>query len=132
MAGVLYRLGRLCATHRYVAAVTWIAIAIAVVLIANAAGRQTSNNLSLPGTNSTAATDLLDAELPKQANGTNPVVLEASEGQKLTSGSNRNAVDDAVKSLERNRYVRSAISPLSREGKTRSARTSGSATSQCC
>jgi uncharacterized membrane protein YdfJ with MMPL/SSD domain len=28
MAGVLYRLGRLCATHRYVAAVTWIAIAI--------------------------------------------------------------------------------------------------------
>jgi putative drug exporter of the RND superfamily len=117
MAGVLYRLGRLCAKHRYVVAVAWIAIAIAVVLIANAAGRQTSNNLSLPGTNSTAATDLLDAELPKQANGTNPVVLEASAGQKLTSGSNRNAVDDTVKSLERNSYVRSAISPLSREGK---------------
>src|SRR5918994_4906402 len=117
MAGVLYRLGRLCAKHRYLVAVAWIAIAIAVVLIANAAGRQTSNNLSLPGTNSTAATDLLDAELPKQANGTNPVVLEAPQGKKLTSGSNRNAVDDTVKSLERNSYVRSATSPLGREGK---------------
>src|SRR5918994_581219 len=45
------------------------------------------------------------------------LVLEAPQGQKLTSGSNRNAVDDTVKSLERNNYVRSAISPLSREGK---------------
>jgi RND superfamily putative drug exporter len=117
MAGVLYRLGRLCATHRYVVAVTWVVLAIAIVLIANSAGRETSNNLSLPGTNSTAATDLLDAGLPKQANGTNPVVLEAPQGQKLTSGSNRNAVDDTVKSLERNQYVRSAVSPLSREGK---------------
>jgi putative drug exporter of the RND superfamily len=117
MAGVLYRLGRLCATHRYVVAVAWVVLAIAIVLIANSAGRETSNNLSLPGTNSTAATDLLDAELPKQANGTNPVVLEAPQGQKLTTGSNRNAVDDTVKALERNQYVRSAISPLSREGK---------------
>jgi RND superfamily putative drug exporter len=97
--------------------VAWIAVAVAISLVANSVGRETSNNLSLPGTNSTAATDLLDAKLPKQANGTNPVVLEAPQGQKLTSSSNRKAVDDTVKSLERNRYVRSATSPLSREGK---------------
>jgi putative drug exporter of the RND superfamily len=97
--------------------VAWVAVAVAISLVANSVGRETSNNLSLPGTNSTAATDLLDAKLPKQADGTNPVVLEAPQGQKLTSSSNRKAVDDTVKSLERNRYVRSATSPLSREGK---------------
>ena len=59
----------------------WVVAAIAIAMVANTAGRETSNNLRLPGTNSTAATDLLDAELPKQANGTNPVVLEAPQGQ---------------------------------------------------
>ena len=117
MARVLYGLGRGCARHRRVVLVAWLAIAIAISLVANSVGRETSNNLSLPGTNSTAATDLLDAELPKQANGTNPVVLEAPQAQKLTSSSNRKTVDDTVKSLERNRYVRSATSPLSSAGK---------------
>src|SRR5918994_881428 len=117
MARVLYRLGAGCARHRRVVLVAWGAIAIAISLVANSVGRETSNNLSLPGTNSTAATDLLDAKLPKQANGTNPVVLEARQGDELTSSSNRKAVDDTVKSLERNRYVRSATSPLSSAGK---------------
>jgi RND superfamily putative drug exporter len=117
MAGALYRLGRGCARHHRLVVAVWIVAAVAIALIANSAGRETSNNLSLPGTNSTEATDLLDAELPKQANGTNPVVLEAPQGQKLTSSANRKTVNATVKSLERNRDVRSAVSPLSREGK---------------
>jgi RND superfamily putative drug exporter len=117
MARVLYRLGRGCARHRRVVLAVWVVLAVAISLVANSVGRETSNNLSLPGTNSTAATDLLDDRLPQQANGTNPVVLEAPQGQKLTSGANRKAVDETVKSLERNQYVRSAVSPLSRAGK---------------
>src|ERR671918_2746792 len=116
MARALYPLGRLCARHARVVIAAWVVLAVAISLVANSVGRETSNNLSLPGTNSTAATDLLDAKLPKQANGTNPVVLEAPQGQTLTSGANRKAVNDTVKSLERNRYVRSAVSPLSRAG----------------
>ncbi|MGH2993975.1 MAG: MMPL family transporter [Solirubrobacterales bacterium] len=115
MAGVLYRLGTACARHHRVVIAIWLVVAVAIVLVANSVGRETSNNLSLPGTNSTAATDLLDAKLPKQANGTNPVVLKTEQGT-LTSESNRKAVNATVKSLERDRYVRSAVSPLSREG----------------
>ena len=117
MARALYPLGRRCAEHGRLAVAAWVVLAVAVSLVANTVGRETSNNLTLPGTNSTKATDLLDDRLPRQANGTNPVVLEAPQGQRLTSGANRKAVDDTVKSLERNRYVRSATSPLSREGK---------------
>src|SRR5918994_3748970 len=117
MARALYPLGKASARHRYVVAAIWIVLAIGISLVANGVGRETSNNLSLAGTDSTDATDLLEAKLPKQANGTNPVVLEAPAGQTLSSGSNRNAVDATVKSLERNRYVRSATSPLSSTGK---------------
>src|ERR687897_1417116 len=98
MARVLYRLRAVSARHRRVVLVAWVAIAIAISLVANSVGRETSNNLSLPGTNSTAATDLLDAKLPKQANGTNPVVLEARQGAQLTSSSNPTAADGTVKS----------------------------------
>jgi putative drug exporter of the RND superfamily len=116
MAGVLYRLGRACARHRWMVVAAWIVVAVGISITANSVGRKTSNNLELPGTNSTAATDLLDAKLPKQANGTNPVVLEAPRGQKLTSTANRKTVNATVKSLKQERYVRSAVSPLSREG----------------
>jgi putative drug exporter of the RND superfamily len=117
MARALYPLGRVCARHGRLAIAAWVVFAVAISLIADSVGRETSNNLRLPGTNSTAATDLLDAKLPKQANGTNPVVLEAPQGEKLTDGSNRKVVNDTVKSLEREDDVRTATSPLSREGK---------------
>jgi RND superfamily putative drug exporter len=117
MAGVLNRLGRGCVRHHRLVVALWVVAAVAIAVVANSVGRETSNNLRLPGTNSTDATDLLDAELPKQANGTNPVVLEAPQGDKLTSSANRKTVNATVKSLERNHFVRSAVSPLSGEGK---------------
>ena len=51
-----------------------------VALAARAAGEQTSDNLTLPGTGSTRAQDLLKDNLPNQAYGTNPVVLKARTG----------------------------------------------------
>jgi putative drug exporter of the RND superfamily len=117
MAGVLYRLGSACARRHRVVALAWVIVAVGIAVAASAVGRKTSNNLELPGTNSTAATDLLDARMPQQANGTNPVVLEAPPGAKLTSGSSSKAVSRTVRSLERNQYVRSATSPLTSGGK---------------
>jgi RND superfamily putative drug exporter len=84
-------------------------------VISNAVGKPTSDDLTLPGTDSTRATNLLDRDLPAQANGTVPIVLEAAHGT-LTEGANRTAVERTVNSLEANRYVRSAVSPLSPQG----------------
>jgi hypothetical protein len=64
----------------------WILAVLA--LAGRAAGEQNSDNLSLPGTGSTKAQHLLAANLPNEAYGSNPVVLEASSG-KLTSGKNK-------------------------------------------
>jgi putative drug exporter of the RND superfamily len=115
MTGPLYHLGGFCARHHWPVIAAWILVAIALAVGSNAAGKQTSDNLTLSGTGSTEAQDLLQAKLPKQAYGSNPVVLEAEKG-KLTDSANKKAVDDTVKSLKNEPLVIRAVSPLSKEG----------------
>ena len=115
MSAALYAVARFCIRHRYPVLAAWIALVVAITLVANSVGKQTSNNLTLPGTGSTQAQDLLQDNLPKQANGTNPVVMETSTG-KLTTGRNEQAVKATVSSLKKAPHVISAVSPLSSEG----------------
>ncbi len=116
MTGPLYRLGGVCSRHHWPVIGIWLLLAIALVLGANAAGSQNSDNLTLPGTGSTQAQDLLQDRLPDQAYGTNPVVLKAGQG-KLTDSKNKKAVDNAVKSLRKNSLVIRAVSPYGKEAK---------------
>ena len=113
---MLYRLGHLVIRHKYLVAGAWVFLAIALTVFASSIGEKTSNNLTLPGTESTEATDLLDEYLPHQANGTNPVALRAPSG-KLTDSANSRVVRETVHSLERTDEVRSTVSPLSDSGK---------------
>ena len=99
MSGALYALGALLHPASLLVPVAWLALMVAFVAIANAVGKQTSNNLTLPGTGSTHAQNLLNDNLPNQANGTNPVVMEALHGT-LDAGANANAVKATVKSLK--------------------------------
>jgi putative drug exporter of the RND superfamily len=112
MSGLLYRLGHLCARHRLPVFVAWLVLAIGIVAIANSVGEPTSNNLVLNGTGSTQAQDLLDDNLPNQANGSNPVVIEAPTG-KVTSGKNKQAIQATAKSLRNAPHVIKAVSPFS-------------------
>jgi RND superfamily putative drug exporter len=93
----------------------WVVAAIALVAGSHATGDQTSDNLTIPGSGSTNATDLLQAKLPHQAYGTNPVVLQAKSGT-LTDSHNKKAIDDTVTSLKKAQHVIRAVSPLSGEG----------------
>ena len=115
MTGPLYRVGWFCTRHHWVVIAAWVLAVVALALGARAAGEQNSDNLSLPGTGSTKAQDLLQSKLPKQAYGTNPIVLEAGK-RKLTSSSNSKAVDATVKSLKKQTAVVRAVSPLSKKG----------------
>jgi len=115
MTGVLYGLGRFCIRRRLLVAAAWVVLLIAFVAFANAVGKQTSNNLTLPGTGSTDAQNLLNDNLPNEANGTNPVVMEAPHGT-LDAGANAKAVKATVKSLKQAPHVIGAVSPLSSQG----------------
>ncbi|HEX6115748.1 MAG TPA: MMPL family transporter [Solirubrobacterales bacterium] len=115
MSLFLYRLAHACVRHRKVVIPLWLVLIVGVVAGVQAVGAQTSDDLTLPGTGSTEATDLLDEYLPKEANGTNPVVFEATSG-KVTDSGRKQAIQDANKALEKAPDVESTVSPFSSEG----------------
>jgi RND superfamily putative drug exporter len=115
MTAPLYAIGRFCSRHHYPVIGAWLALAIALVAIGQASESKTSENLTLPGTGSTKATELLETDLPQQAYGSNPLVIEASAGR-LTEAKYAAAVAETAKKLEALPYVNSAVSPLSPAG----------------
>ena len=118
MTGPLYAIGRFCSRHHYPVIAVWVVLAIALVAISSAAGSKTSENLTLPGTGSTIATELLEENLPEQAYGSNPLVFKAPAGKKLTEPKYAAAIEESVKRLEALPGVNSAKSPLVEGSKT--------------
>jgi putative drug exporter of the RND superfamily len=115
MTGPLYAIGRFCSRHHYPVIGAWVVLAIVLVAIGQIGGSKTSENLTLPGTGSTKATELLEDNLPEQAYGSNPLVVEAKQG-KLTEAKYAAAVAETAKRLEAIPFVNSAVSPLTPAG----------------
>ena len=115
MTGPLYAIGRFCSRHHYPVIGAWVVLAIVLVAVGQIGGSKTSENLTLPGTGSTKATELLEDNLPEQAYGSNPLVIEAKQG-KLTEAKYAAAVAETAKRLEAIPFVNSAVSPLTPAG----------------
>jgi RND superfamily putative drug exporter len=113
---LLYALGGLCVRHRRLVVAAWVVVAVALAVLARAAGPNTSDNLTLPGSDSQDATDVLTARFPQQANGTNPVVLTAPAGRKVTDEAYNKPIADATAAFAADPDVRAATSPLSQAG----------------
>jgi putative drug exporter of the RND superfamily len=116
MTGGLYRLGRVCVRRRWIVLAVWLVIFAVLAVWARSAGPDVNDNLTLPGSDSQAATALLEKRFPSQANGTNPVVLRAPSGAKITASKYKQPIDDTVSALKKDPDVRSATSPLSDSG----------------
>jgi RND superfamily putative drug exporter len=109
---VLYRLGQACVRHRRLVLAVWLVVFVLLAVAARTVGPDLNDNLTLPGTDSQRATDLLNAKFPSQANGTNPVVLRAPAGAKLTDSKYKQPIDATVAALKKDPDVRDATSPL--------------------
>ena len=118
MAAPLYWLGSKCVRWRYAVLAAWVAIVVVLVLLARQAGSQTTDNLTLPGSGSQKATDVLEKRFPAQANGTNQVVMEAPAGAKLSDKKYADAIAATVTALKKDHDVAGAVSPLSKAGKS--------------
>jgi RND superfamily putative drug exporter len=115
MTGVLYAIARFSVRRRFVVLGVWLVAAIALIAVSHRLGENTSENLSLPGTDSQRATDTLDRSFPDQANGTSPIVLHAHSG-KLTEAKYSKAVDQAVEDVAKAPHVASVVNPLTPAG----------------
>jgi uncharacterized membrane protein YdfJ with MMPL/SSD domain len=116
VARFLYRMGRWIAGHRLLVILVWVVAAVGVAVLVSRVGADTSNDLTLPGTGSQSATDLLAAQFPPQQNGANPVVFQAPDGKKATEGAYRTAVAQSVTAMRAVPHVYSVTSPFSQQG----------------
>jgi RND superfamily putative drug exporter len=116
MTAPLYAIGRFCSRHHWPVIGLWLLVAVALIVASAAAGSKTSENLTLPGTGSTTATELLEEHLPEQAYGSNPLVFQINQG-KLTDAKYSAAISESVKRLNELGDVNSAVDPLSPEAK---------------
>jgi RND superfamily putative drug exporter len=55
----LYALGRFCSRHHYPTIAVWLVAAVVLIVAGQASGDKTNDNLTLPGTGSTNATELM-------------------------------------------------------------------------
>jgi putative drug exporter of the RND superfamily len=115
VTGPLYAIGRFCSRHHYPTIAVWLVLAVVLVIAGQAAEGKTNDNLTLPGTGSTEATELLEDNLPEQAYGNNPLVI-VSTGERLTEARYSEAIGKTVKRLQAMPSVNSAIDPLSPRG----------------
>jgi uncharacterized membrane protein YdfJ with MMPL/SSD domain len=110
---MLYRLGKLVAAHPLLFIALWIAAAAGVTVLVKTVGADTDNTVSLPGTGSQAASDLLQTGFPPQQNGSNPVIFHIRKGKgKVTDKDNKSAITSSYKAIKKIPYVHSATSPF--------------------
>jgi uncharacterized membrane protein YdfJ with MMPL/SSD domain len=117
VARLLHRLGMLCARKPWVVIGAWLVLLVVVFGSVAKFGSLTSNDLSLPGTGSQDAKDLLQEKFPPQQNGANPIVFDISSG-KLTDQQYKQAINASVKAIKKQPHVFSVTNPLSSGGQT--------------
>ncbi|MGB1582545.1 MAG: MMPL family transporter [Solirubrobacterales bacterium] len=116
MTRALYALGRTCAKHGWIVLAIWIALFAALGIAAKTNGEKLNDNLTLPGTGSQQATNLLDDKFPSQANGSTPVVFVAPKGKTVTEAKYRDAITEVYNDYKKDKDVTNVISPFSSVG----------------
>jgi RND superfamily putative drug exporter len=107
----LYWVGRTCVRRRFSVIAVWLVVAVGLHVWAASLGQQWNDNLTLPGTGSTRATDLLQQKLPQQAYGSIPLTLLDHSGT-LGDAASTSAIDATVRNLKAVPHVTRVVSPL--------------------
>jgi len=113
VATILYRIGRWAFRRRRRVLRLWLGVLLLAVVGAAVAPAAEEEDLSMPGTESQKAFDLLDERFP-QSNSQGAearLVFQAPGGQRVTAGENRAAVEDTLGSLDRGGQVASTTDP---------------------
>ncbi|MFJ8780507.1 MMPL family transporter [Streptomyces sp. NPDC102476] len=113
MAGFLYRIGRWAFRRRRLVGGLWLGALLVAVAAAALAPAGEEEELSMPGTESQKAFDLLDERFPQSnAQGAEArLVFRAPDGQRVTARENKAAVEDALGSLDGGGQVASTTDP---------------------
>jgi RND superfamily putative drug exporter len=113
VARFLYRVGRWAFRRRRLVGFLWLGVLVLAGVAAAVAPAAQDEGLSMPGTESQKAFDLLDERFPQSnAQGAEArLVFQAPDGQRVTATENRAAVENAIASLDEGGQVASTTDP---------------------
>ncbi|MEO3826154.1 MMPL family transporter [Actinomadura sp. B10D3] len=114
MAKYLYRVGRWAFRRRRLVGALWLGALVLAVAAAALAPTAEEEDLSMPGTESQKAFDLLDERFPQSnAQGAEArLVFQAPDGQRVTARENKAIVQDTVGALDGGEQVASTTDPF--------------------
>ncbi|WP_413806027.1 MMPL family transporter [Streptomyces sp. OE57] len=113
MATFLYRIGRWAFRRRRLVGGLWLGVLVLAIAAAGMAPEGKEEDISMPGTESQKAFDLLDERFP-QSNSQGAearLVFQAPDGQRVTARENKAAVEKTLGSLDGGDQVASATDP---------------------
>jgi len=123
MTALLNRLGTAAARHPWRAIAVWVVVAVSLVVAGSVAGGEFNDNYKIPGVQSQAAIDRLNADFPAAAGSTNnQIVFHAPRGT-LASPQNQAAIAESLAAVQKLPHVVGVVPPtpgttISRDGTT--------------
>ena len=108
----MLKLARWSTTHRLYIVLGWIALLVAVNVVAQSAGTSYSNNFTLPDSDSQRASDLLQKSFPVQAGDRDTIVFRVSSGN-VNNPAVRARMESIFALLAKLPHVASVVSPYS-------------------
>jgi RND superfamily putative drug exporter len=114
-SGVVARVGSWVSKRRARVTIGWVLLLIVITLLSSGAGTRYVNSLTLHGTDSQRATDVLQRNFPAQAGDADQIVLDARQGS-LTDGPIQARVTDTLSKVAQLPHVTGVVSPYSAAG----------------
>ena len=112
----MLRLTQWTMAHRRAVVGSWIALAVVIFAGAHLAGSSYSNSLTLPGTGSQQATNLLQSRYPAVAGDADRIVFQSRTGR-VTDPAARQAINQTVARVARLPHVTGVVGPFSTNGR---------------
>lgn len=101
MSALLHRLGRWCFTHRRVVLAAWTLVLVVTAVLAVSLKQPTTSSVTIPGTESQQALNLLDQKFPGTGGAQAQVVFSVKGPGTLTTPADKQAIETTVAQLQK-------------------------------
>ena len=101
MSSLLYRIGEWCYRRRRLVVAGWVVILAVLAVLAVSLKQPTTNSVTIPGTESQHALNLLDQKFPGTGGAEAQVVFSASAPETLTDSAHRQAIEATLTELRK-------------------------------
>jgi RND superfamily putative drug exporter len=120
--GALADFARMCARHPRRVVGIWFVTTVALIALVVVGHGTLVNEFKLPGSDTQRATDLLKAKFPAQNGSSLTFVFQAKPGEKITSPTNKAAIEKIIALSKKAQYATRTTSPFTKGNLSKTGR----------